>query len=430
MAAGNQKATAQFGIRRKLMKFMYFFLPTLPATIEERHALRPIASHPDRWQRMISEVTEISQLCEDVGFDAVCFPEHHLHSEGIEMGSLPVLTQHVVHNTKHIKVGPIGYVLPGWNPLRLALEIAWLDQLTKGRTFVGFARGYQTRWLNQMAQKIHVSATSSDKSEGDRINREAFEEVFRFLKLAWGDEPFRFKGKYYEYPYPQEGTPWPAHEWTREYGFPGEVDEQGRIHKINVVPKPYQRPHPPLFQAFSVSEETVRWCAREGITPTILLPQPEVTRHLAEAYHEESRKAGRNPRLGENIGVVRAVYFGGDKAQARQLSSEGICGVAFTKFFHHFGFSEAWRVPEDEARYPSGKVMLPPSEVTPERFERVKFALSGTVDDVRREFDGMIENANPEWFVWQGDQGLLPLDVVKQQIRTFGKEIVSRYKSN
>ena len=180
------------------MKFMYFFLPSIPATIEERKALRPIASHPDRWQRMISEVTEISQLCEEVGFDGVCFPEHHLHSEGIEMGSLPVLTQHVIHNTKRIKVGPIGYVLPGWNPLRLALEIAWLDQLTQGRTLVGFARGYQTRWLNQMAQKIHVGATNSDKSEGDRINREAFEEVFRFLKLAWGDEPFRFKGKHYQ----------------------------------------------------------------------------------------------------------------------------------------------------------------------------------------------------------------------------------------
>ena len=196
---------------------MYFFLPTLPATLEERRALRPIANRTERWQRMLEEVVEVARMAEDLGFDAVGFPEHHLHSEGLEIGGLPALYQHVIHNTKHIKVGPIGYVLPGWNPLRLALETAWLDQLTKGRTFVGFARGYQTRWLNQMAQKIHVSATVSDKSENDRVNREAFEEVFRILKLAWGEEPFRFKGKYYEYPYPyEEGTPWPAHEWTRE----------------------------------------------------------------------------------------------------------------------------------------------------------------------------------------------------------------------
>jgi alkanesulfonate monooxygenase SsuD/methylene tetrahydromethanopterin reductase-like flavin-dependent oxidoreductase (luciferase family) len=409
------------------MKFMYFFLPSLPATMEERRTLRPIGHKPERWQRMINEVTEISQLCEEVGFDGVCFPEHHLHSEGIEMGSLPVLTQHVIHNTKHIKVGPIGYVLPGWNPLRLALEIAWLDQLTKGRTLVGFARGYQTRWLNQMAQKIHVGATASDKSEGDRVNREAFEEVFRFLKLAWADEPFRFKGKYYEYPSPQEGTPWPAAEWTREYGFPGEVDEQGRIQMMNIVPKPFQRPHPTLFQAFSVSEETIRWCAREGIIPTILLPQAPVVRKFVEAYQEESKKVGRNLKLGENTGVVHTVNFGSNKENARKLANDGVLS-AFQKFFHHFGFSEAWREPEDEAKYPSGKTMLPASEITMDRFERSGFSFTGTASDVQHNFDDMIENAHPEWFVWQGDQGLLPLEIVKDQIRTFGKEIVKRYK--
>jgi alkanesulfonate monooxygenase SsuD/methylene tetrahydromethanopterin reductase-like flavin-dependent oxidoreductase (luciferase family) len=408
------------------MKFMYFFLPSIPATMEERRALRPIASRTDRWQRMIEEVVEIAQLAEEVGFDAVCFPEHHLHSEGLEMGSLPVLTQHVIHNTKRIKVGPIGYVLPGWNPLRLALEIAYLDQLTKGRTFVGFARGYQARWLNQMAQKIHVTATTSDKSETDRINREAFEEVFRFLKLAWGDEPFRFKGKYYEYPSPQEGIQWPPHEWTREFGFPGEVDEQGRIQKINVVPKPYQKPHPPLFQAFSISEETVRWCAREGITPTILISQPPQLRKLVEAYQEEARKANRQLKLGESVGVLRAVYLADNHAKAEKLAEEGVIGTAFREFFYHFGFFEAWREAADDAKY--GKKMLPAEEATIARMERADFAYLGSVEDVRRRMDALVENAHPEWFVWQGDQGLLPLAEARRQVEVFGKELLPRYK--
>ncbi len=410
------------------MKFMYFFLPTLPATMEERRRLRPIANDPDRWQRMIEEVVEVSQLAEEVGFDAVCFPEHHLHSEGIEIGSLPVLTQHVINNTKRIKVGPVGYVLPGWNPLRLALEIAWLDQLTKGRTFVGFARGYQSRWLNQMAQKIHVGATSSDQSESDRINREAFEEVFQILKLAWGDEPFRFKGKYYEYPSPQEGTPWQAHEWTRECGFPGEVDEQGRIQKINVIPKPFQRPHPPLFQAFSASEETVRWCAREGITPTILTSQPPQVRRLVQAYHAEAQRAGRDVKFGENVGVVHAMYLADNKEQARKLAEDGICGAAFRNFFYHFGFFEGWREPEDEAKYPSGKVRLPVEECTIPRMERADFTYLGSIEDVQRSLDAMVENVNPEWFIWQGDQGFLPVDEVKHQVDTFGKRLLPRYK--
>jgi alkanesulfonate monooxygenase SsuD/methylene tetrahydromethanopterin reductase-like flavin-dependent oxidoreductase (luciferase family) len=408
------------------MKFMLFLLPSLPGTLEERKALRPIASHREKWQQMIEQVVEVARAADDAGFDAIAFPEHHLHSEGIEMGSLPVLTEYVILHTKRIKVGPIGYVLPGWNPLRLALEIAWLDQLTKGRTLVGFARGYQARWLNQMAQKIHVGATSSDQSDTDRINREAFEEVFRFLKLAWADEPFRFKGKYYEYPCPQEGTPWQAHEFTREYGFPGEVDEAGRIQKINPVPKPYQRPHPPLFQGFSVSEETFRWCAREQIIPTILMPQRQVVRRLAEVYREEARKAGYDLSLGERIGVLHSVYLADGKERARDLARSGNF-VAYKALFHHFGFSEAWRVPEDESRYPSGKVMLPASEVTIERLERAGFAYVGTADDVRREMDAMVENVHPEWFILQADQGFLPIDEVKRQIAAIGSELIPRY---
>jgi len=409
------------------MKFIYFFLPTLPGTLEERKKLRPIATHPDRWQQMIDEVVELSKVAEDVGFTAVSYPEHHLHSEGIEMGSLPLLTQHILHHTKTLMAGPIGYVLPGWNPLRLALEIAWLDQLTKGRTMVGFARGYQARWLNQMAQKVHIGATLSDKSEGDRMNREAFEEVYQFLKLAWGDEPFRFKGKYYEYPHPQEGTPWPAHEWTRQYGFPGEVDEEGRIQKINVVPKPYQRPHPPLFQAFSLTEETVRWCAREGIRPTVILPAPETVKKLSEAYIDEGRKVGRAYTLGQNMGVLRSVYLGENEEQARRFSEPGMVVLGYREVFHHFGFAEAWREPADEAKYPAGKVPLPASEISAERAQRVKAAYFGTPDDIRRGLDELVETANPEWFVWQGDQGFYPKDAIRKQIELFGKKVLPHY---
>jgi hypothetical protein len=42
------------------MKFIYFALPTLPATLAERKTLRPIAHHTERWQRMITEIGEIA----------------------------------------------------------------------------------------------------------------------------------------------------------------------------------------------------------------------------------------------------------------------------------------------------------------------------------------------------------------------------------
>jgi len=408
------------------MKFMYFFLPSLPASLAERKALRPIAHHTERWQKMFEEIGEIARMAEDLGFSAVAFPEHHLHTEGMEMGSLPVLSQYVIQQTQHIKVGPIGYVLPGWNPLRLALEIAWLDQLTKGRTLVGFARGYQSRWLNQMAQKIHIGATTSDQSEVDRANREAFEEVFQILKLAWSDKPFRFKGKYYEYPSPyEEGTPWLAADWTREYGSPGEVDDAGRVQQIDIVPKPFQKPHPTLFQAFSMSEATVRWCARESIIPTILESDPEKVRFLADVYVEEGKTVGRKLALGEGIGVFRGLYPGDNYEEARQLAEGGMAGVGFHNFFHYFGFTDAFRFPEDDEKY--GEQPLPRSECTVDRLEKGQWALLGTTDEIRRKIDAVVENVAPEWFIWQGDQGLLPFEDVKRQVERIGKEVLPHY---
>ena len=305
------------------MRFGLLMLPTVPGTLEERERLRPIAAHNERWQMMLKQIVEFARMAEDLGVEMVAFPEHHLHTEGLEVGSVPQLHLYVAMNTNHLRVGPIGYVLPGWNPLRLAIEIGWLDQFTKGRTFVGFARGYQHRWLNQMGQKLHVSATTSDQSEIDKTNRKVFEEVFQILKLAWGDEPFSFKGEYYEYPYPYEtGTPWPPHKWTEQYGAPGEV-ENGNVKKIFVVPKPYQRPHPPLFQAFSVSDETIVWCAKQGIIPMTLITHPDAMARVAKLFQDESAKAGRKLELGQRIGVLRQIYFGQNKEETLSAGRDG-----------------------------------------------------------------------------------------------------------
>ena len=83
---------------------------------------------------MFQEVVELVQFAEELGFDAVAFPEHHLHSEGFEMGAPPEFIRYVALHTKRIQVGPIGYVLPGWDPLRLAVTTAWVGS-TNARTF-------------------------------------------------------------------------------------------------------------------------------------------------------------------------------------------------------------------------------------------------------------------------------------------------------
>jgi alkanesulfonate monooxygenase SsuD/methylene tetrahydromethanopterin reductase-like flavin-dependent oxidoreductase (luciferase family) len=410
------------------VKFILGFLPTLPATQEDRLRERPIGYRTERWQRMLDEVVELARLAEDVGFDIVTFTEHHLHTEGLEIGSVPSLSLYTAMNTKHIKVGPIGYVLPGWNPLRLAVEIGWLDQITKGRSIVGMARGYQTRWLNSMAQKLHVQAAPSDQSEVDLLNRKVFEEVFQILKLAWKEEAFSFKGEFWEFPYPyEEGTPWKAAEWTSKYGAPGEVVD-GRVKKISVVPKPYQKPHPPLFQAFSISDATVAWCGREAINAVLLSPGAPQVRRLAQLYQKEAAAAGRKLELGQGIASAHSATIARDKSEAHKLAERGIGDCYYKQFGGVFGFWEAFRVPEDEEKWPLGKATLPPSEWTVDRLDRCGYLYAGTVSDVRRSMDELVEQANPEYFNVGGDQGFLPLEEVKNQIRTFGEQIIPHYR--
>ena len=70
---------------------------------------------------------------------------------------------------------------------------------------------------------------------------------------------------------------------------------------------------------------------------------------------------------------------------------------------------------------------LPASEVTTDRLSRVKFIYVGTPDDIRRGFDELVEKANPEWFMWQGDQGFLSKDDVKRQLELFGNKVLPHY---
>src|SRR5579885_896809 len=108
------------------MKFILHLIPAYPATAEERERLRPIAHRTDKTQQLLDEMLELTQLCEQVGFDIVTFSEHHFYTEGCEAGATP--TPHLIRllmNTRRIKIGPLGFVLPTWDPIRLALDVAW-----------------------------------------------------------------------------------------------------------------------------------------------------------------------------------------------------------------------------------------------------------------------------------------------------------------
>ncbi len=415
------------------MKFMLFVLPTVPATLEERKRLRPIGRNNERYQAMLDELRKLAVFADDAGFDVMSTTEHHFHSEGYETSVAPLLLYaDLAARTKRIKFSPLGLVLPSWDPIRCAEELAVLDHLTKGRIYAGFARGYQDRWVNVLGQQYHVTGAPMDGSSIDNHNRRVYEETLKVIKMAWTQETIAYDGEYYKVPYPyEEGIRrWPVAEWTRTYGAPGEIDDEGVIRRICVVPKPYQQPHPQLFQPFSVSENTIRYTAQSNIVPWILVSNPPDFQRLCQVYRQVAAEAGRKLGLGESVGAFRAVHFGNTEAEAVELlRTTNYAG--FNDYFAGFGFWEAFRFPEDNEKYPFGQKMLPPSEWTLERMRNAKYALAGTVDQVKRDIEALHKiggEGELEWFGWFFDQGFMSYDESMRQIELFARHIIPAFR--
>ncbi len=308
-----------------------------------------------------------------------------------------------------------------------------LDHLTQGRLYAGFARGYQDRWVNVLGQHYHATGAGEAGETIDEHNREVFEEMVQVIMKAWTEDAFSFDGKYYKVPFPyQEGiTRWPVAEWTRQYGAPGEIDDEGVIRKISVVPKPFQQPHPPLMQPFSFSERTIRYTAEKGIIPFLLLCVPAAFTQMCRLYQEVAGQEGRPLGLGEGVGAFRTFHFGRTETEAVELLRAAHY-PAWTDWFGPWGFWNALgRTPEDDQKYQADE-QLPREEWTVERMRRVKYALAGTPAQVRAEVESLrsIHGAGGdlEWLGWFFDRGRMPLDEAKRQLEIFGEEIIPHFR--
>ncbi len=308
-----------------MLKPIMIMYPVIPARDEEeRAALRPIGRHRERYQDAIRGMTEIIQAADEMGFWGAATPEHHFWSEGYEVAPSPGATNAWwLAKTKNIRIGPLGYVMSTHNPIRVAEEVAVIDHLSKGRTFVGFARGYQSRWTNTLGQHFGTRATKSPDAavynaqtvlagfsqetqlqrdkEDDAHNRRIFEDNIELVLKAWTQESFTHKGPAWQVPYPYEAgiEDWPLARAgvTQKLGAPGEVDEAGVWRRASVAPAPYTQPHPKVFVAGSGSPETIEFCGRHGFVPTYFA-SIAAAGPLSERYRTRCRAARTQLRAG------------------------------------------------------------------------------------------------------------------------------------
>ncbi len=393
------------------MQTSVFYLPSIGSRAEIEKGMAGLRE--DLYQQMLAELKEQAQAADDLGYDSISFTEHHFHIEGFEISNNPVLLDlFVAMNTKRIRVGQLGIVLPSQNPLRVAEDIAMLDHMSGGRANAGFARGYQRRWVDVMAQQLHGvhGATPGQHDAIDAANRAAFEEHFRIIKKAWTEDMLQYQGKYWTIP--PEGTPWEI-EATKLWGT---GVEDGIVRQIGVVPKPLQKPHPPIFQPFASSETSIRWCAREGVTAILPPMYLGLQNHLYEVYREEAATHGRTLALGEGLGVLRDVIVADTDAEALELWAHGaaFCGAAWFAPFH---FGDVLAAAGAE-------------RPTPQQMIENGMLLVGSVDTVTRSLERLQRDTPVNWlFAWQYN-GLIPNGKILRSLELFATKVLPRFQTN
>jgi alkanesulfonate monooxygenase SsuD/methylene tetrahydromethanopterin reductase-like flavin-dependent oxidoreductase (luciferase family) len=385
------------------VKASLFYLPTLGNRREIEAGMAGLRG--ELYQQMLREILEQVRLADELGYDSVSFTEHHFHIEGFELSNNPVLLDlYFGLQTKRIRVGQLGIVLPAANPIRVAEDIAMLDHMTGGRACAGFARGYQRRWVDVMAQQTHGihGALPHQHDEIDAANRAAFEECFAIIKKAWTEPMLAYEGKYWKIP--AGATPWTL-EATLDWGA---GVENGILTSVGVVPKPLQKPHPPIFQPFASSEKSIRWCAKEGVTAILPPMHRSYEDNLFDVYAEVS---GR-PR-GQGMGLLRDVIIADTDAEAVALWKDS--GVFSGRaWFEPFGFRKGVIDPVSGAA-PSAELSL-----------RNGYALVGTVDTVTRSLEAIKRRLPVDWLFCYTYNGLVPHPVLMRSIERFWTEVVPR----
>ena len=407
------------------MKTLVWSSSAIPVTPAERAQLRPVARNPMLYQRMLASCERIALWCEEYGYDGFGTTEHHFQTEGGE--SIPnglLFYAKLATLTKRLMYVPMSVVLGAADPIRTAESLALFDNMFPGRVGVTFARGYQTRWMQTLSQAEGISSSPMDPVS-DALNREIYDEYLQVVLQAWQQDSFNHSGRHYQAPYPATGIEhWPAAPWTRRFGSPDEVDENGTVHRIGVVPKPSTPPR--VFIPTTGSRQSVIDAAHRGHTLLMLVGDRERVIQTAKLYRDEAKEAGRTLALGENIGVVAKISVGDTYDEAFDLASR-TSGYFYQNFFSNFGITQMYR---NESDGPGMYFAADERALTQRMVDRGDL-LCGTAEQVHEELGelrGLYGQGELDWFAWEFFTQSLPDDesgeIAHGQLRTVGEQIL------
>lgn len=200
------------------MKFAHF------SHIWAKPGMSPHQRYEELWREL--------ELCDELRFDFSFCVEHHFRPDESWISSPSLYAVGAGARTRHIRIGPMGYIVPLYHPLRLAEEIAIVDQMTGGRMELGLVPGINVDYFRPFGLDYDQRKTPTL-------------EFVDYLRAAYGEiQPFSFHG-----------------------------DNFQTVEPVELSVQPLQKPYPPLWM-MSRDPRTLEFCAQKAINPGYFLIYP------------------------------------------------------------------------------------------------------------------------------------------------------------
>lgn len=221
------------------------------------------------WPQLYRELLDQASYAEELGFDSIWLSEHHFTDEGY-LPSMPAVLGALSERTSQVRLGTAVLLAPLHHPLKLAEDLAVVDQLCGGRLDVGLAPGYRPKEFSVLDVPKRERGARTD-------------ETVELLRLAWKGETFSYSGRHFQFS------------------------------DVVVTPPPAQQPGPPIWIGGS-SVASARRAARYGLA---FMPDSGAGPEVYEAYH-----AGLPAEVAPRISTNRVLFAAQSTEAAWELCGE------------------------------------------------------------------------------------------------------------
>jgi alkanesulfonate monooxygenase SsuD/methylene tetrahydromethanopterin reductase-like flavin-dependent oxidoreductase (luciferase family) len=321
------------------------------------------------WRAAARDFVRGARLAEELGYDTVSVVEHHFQPDGYLPSPLVALAA-AAGVTERVRLETNILLVPLYQPVKLAEDIAVLDNLCGGRLTLGVAPGYVTEEFAGM-EIPYI----------ERFRR--FEEALDLMQLAWTRETFSFDGEFFHVP------------------------------ETALTPKPVQSPHPPIRYGVS-GPRLLRRAARRH---AVLTASPRHTvAELSEHFRIYEAAAAEHGFSPTERPAMREVYIAETRTEAERLADPAVTHL----FRELYGRKSA--AGERALRSDDGALI--------EDMDRVDFAtfkgryIIGTPDDaIERLTELRDELGVTEVSCWMHLPGLSGADA-ERSARLFASEVI------